>query len=239
MLPHDSARDRVDGQIGDASIERRRTASRPETNVRGISRDGFATKSPTFDTGTTVVGLALNDGVVLAADRRMSLGGQFTANKNVQKVEPVHETAAMAIAGSVGPAQSAVQSLRAAANLYRSRRGEPMSMQALSRTAGQILTGLPVAPLLGGVDEEGGHVFELDGAGSVVPDRYAAGGSGMALAYGVLEGRASAVETRDDARRAATAAIETASERDAGSGNGVTLATITPEGVSIESREAS
>jgi proteasome beta subunit len=206
----------------------RRTEFRPQVSA------GEASDAPTFETGTTVVALTAGDGVVLAADRKASLGGRFTSNKNAEKILRVHPTAAMAISGSVGPAQSVAETLRAEASLYEARRGEAMSMTALSQTAGQLLRGLPVVPLLGGVDDEGGHVYELDGGGSVMEDAYAAGGSGMQLAYGVLERRYDGVSDLADATEAAVDAVAAASERDTASGNGVTVATITDDGVAME-----
>ncbi|QLH84354.1 proteasome subunit beta [Halosimplex pelagicum] len=185
--------------------------------------------APTFDTGTTIVAIVADDGVVMAADQRASLGGKFTTNKNAEKISRVHPTAALAISGSVGPAQNLIRSLRAETSLYESRREEPMSMRALSQTAGHLVRGLPVAPILGGVDAEGGHVYELDGGGSVMATDYAAGGSGMQVAYGVLERRFD-----PEATGAAVAAVEAASERDTASGNGVTVATVTADGVDIE-----
>ena len=190
-----------------------------------------------YRTGTTIVAVSAGDGVVMAADRRMSLGGGFTASKDVEKIEQVHPSGAVAISGTVGPAQQLLDSLRAEATLYESRRGEAMSMTALSKTAGHLIRGLPVRPLLGGVDDTGGHVYELDGGGSVIEDGYAASGSGMQLAYGVLEGRAGAGLTVEGARTAAVDAVEAASERDAASGNGVTVATITDEGVEFQGGE--
>ena len=73
-------------------------------------------------TGTTTVGLVTADGVVIATDMRASLGGRFVSNKNVQKVEQIHDTAALTLVGSVGGAQSFIKSLRAEANLYEARR---------------------------------------------------------------------------------------------------------------------
>ncbi|QLH79287.1 proteasome subunit beta [Halosimplex rubrum] len=199
------------------------------TESRQIDHD-----APTFDTGTTIVAIATDDGAVMAADQRASLGGRFTTNKNAEKISRVHPTGALAISGSVGPAQNLIRSLRAETSLYESRRKEPMSMRALSQTAGHLVRGLPVAPILGGVDAGGGHVYELDGGGSVMATDYAAGGSGMQVAYGVLERRFDPEATLDEATGAAVAAVEAASERDTASGNGVTVATVTADGVDIE-----
>nr|WP_276234815.1 archaeal proteasome endopeptidase complex subunit beta [Halosegnis sp. DT85] len=188
-------------------------------------------------TGTTTIGLTTPDGVVMATDMRASLGGRFVSNKDVQKVEQVHPTAALTMAGSVGGAQSFIQTIRAEANLYEARRGENMSMQALSTLCGNFLRGGPffmVSPILGGVDSEGGHVFSLDPAGGVMRDDYTVTGSGMQMAYGVLEQEYTDDLSIDEARTVAARGIKSAVERDTGSGNGVFLAEITDAGVDIE-----
>jgi proteasome beta subunit len=192
-------------------------------------------------TGTTTVGLTTGDGVVLATDMRASLGGRFVANREVQKVEQVHPTAAITMAGSVGGAQSFVRTLRAEADLYEARRGEDMRMQALSTLAGNLLRGGPfflVSPLLGGVDGEGHHVFQIDAAGGVMADDYSVTGSGMQLAYGVLEQQYEEDMTNDEATTVAARAVHSATERDTASGDGVYLAQVTDEGVDIEGHKA-
>ena len=203
--------------------------------------DGATEQLPddAVETGTTVVALSTDDAVVLGADRRASLGGRFVSNKRVMKVEQVHPTAAMALSGAVGHIQSFTRSMRAESNLYESRRGERMSMEALSTLAGNVLRGAPlyVTPVLGGVDAEGPHVYELDGGGGVMDDEYAAAGSGMQLAYGVLEREYDPDASVEEAAGAAARAIESASERDTASGNGLTLATITEEGVEIDEHD--
>jgi proteasome beta subunit len=188
------------------------------------------------ETGTTVVGVTTDDAVVLAADRRASLGGRFVTNKRVRKVEPVHPTAATALSGAVGHIQQFVRLLRAETSLYEDRRGEEMSMEALATLAGNVLRGAPlmVTPILGGFDEEGPYVFGLDGGGGVLSDAYAAGGSGMQLAYGVLERQYEPGLSIERARAVAADAIDGASERDTASGNGLTLATVGAEGVHLQ-----
>lgn len=188
-------------------------------------------------TGTTTVGLTTGEGVVLATDMRASLGGRFISNKDVQKVEQIHPTAAITMAGSVGGAQSFIRSLRAEVNLFETRRGKDLKISALATLAGNFLRGGPfflVSPILGGVDEEGHHVFSLDPAGGVMSDDYTATGSGMQLAYGVLEQQYDEDHDNATASRVAAQAVKSAVERDTGSGDGVFLATITDEGVDIE-----
>jgi len=192
-------------------------------------------------TGTTTVGLTTADGVVLATDMRASLGGRFVANRDVQKVQQVHPTAALTMAGSVGGAQSFIRTLRAESDLYEARRGEDMSMTALSTLAGNLLRGGPfflVSPLLGGVDDDGHYVFQVDPAGGVMADDYSVTGSGMQLAYGVLEQEYAEDLTNDEAETVAARAVESATERDTASGDGVYLAHVTHEGVDIEGHKS-
>jgi proteasome beta subunit len=188
-------------------------------------------------TGTTTVGIATDDAVVIATDMRASLGGRFVSNKDVQKVEQIHPTAALTLVGSVGGAQSFIRSLRAEASLYETRRGKPMDIPALSTLAGNLARGGPfraIRPILGGVDSDGSHVYSIDPAGGVMADDYTVTGSGMQLAYGVLENDYAPDISTEEAHSLSARAVEAAVERDTGSGNGVFLATITDDGVDIQ-----
>jgi len=188
-------------------------------------------------TGTTTVGIATEGGVVIATDRRASLGGRFVSNKSVTKVEQIHPTAAMTLVGSVGGAQSFIRSLRSEANLYEVRRDEPLSIHALATLAGNFARGGPffaINPIIGGVDEEGSHVYSVDPAGGVLQDDYTVTGSGTMVATGTIEGNYDPEMSIGEARALAIRAVRAAAERDTGSGNGIVLAEITGEGVDID-----
>ncbi|MEF8838186.1 MAG: archaeal proteasome endopeptidase complex subunit beta [Haloarculaceae archaeon] len=188
-------------------------------------------------TGTTTVGITTEDGVVVATDRRASLGGRFVSSKQVVKVEQVHPTAVLTLVGSVGGAQSFIRSLRSEANLYERRRGEPMPIDALATLASNFARGGPfraIHPVLGGVDDEGSHVYTIDPAGGLMEDEYAVTGSGMQLAYGTIEGQYDAEMDLEAAEELAARAIAAASERDTGSGNGIVVATVTKEGLETD-----
>ncbi len=189
-------------------------------------------------TGTTTVALTTGEGVILAADRRASLGGRFVSNKNADKIHAVHPTAALTMAGGVGNLQAFIRTLRAEASLYETRRDHPIDMAALSTLAGTILRSGPYRadqPTLGGVDATGAHIYSLDPAGGVMEDDYTAAGSGMQLAYGVLEREYEPDLSLESARRVAANAVESAVQRDTASGNGITIAAVTSDGVEIES----
>ncbi|EMA17007.1 MULTISPECIES: archaeal proteasome endopeptidase complex subunit beta [Haloarcula] len=201
------------------------------------NEDGGRDEENVVKTGTTTVGIATENGVVIATDRRASLGGRFVSNKQVQKVEQIHPTAAMTLVGSVGGAQSFIRSLRAEADLYEVRRDEPLSIHALATLAGNFARGGPyfaINPIVGGVDEEGSHVYSVDPAGGVLEDDYTVTGSGTMVATGTIEGQYDPEMSLGEARDLAIRAVNAAAERDTGSGNGVVLAEITGEGVEID-----
>ncbi|QIO22744.1 archaeal proteasome endopeptidase complex subunit beta [Haloarcula sp. JP-L23] len=208
-----------------------------EPEVGSLPQQSGQDEEKVNKTGTTTIGISTSEGVVIATDMRASLGGRFVSNKNVQKVEQIHPNAALTLVGSVGGAQSFIRSLRAEVNLYEARRGEDMSMQALSTLAGNFARGGPffaINPILGGVDDDGHHVYSIDPAGGVMKDDYTVTGSGLTVAYGTLEDRYEDDMTNEEAREVAAASIKAAAERDTGSGNGIFLADVTSEGVDIQ-----
>ncbi len=180
--------------------------------------------------GTTTIGITAGDSVVLATEQRASMGN-LVASKTAKKVYQVTDDAALTISGGVGDGQSLAKTLKVEANLYEMRRGKPMTMTGLASMAGNIMRSyfFFVVPLLGGVDEEGPHIFSLDPAGGVMEEEYASTGSGSVIAYGVLEDGYHDELTLDEAKSLAVRALESAMERDTASGNGIILAEITPE----------
>jgi proteasome beta subunit len=188
-------------------------------------------------TGTTTVGLTAAEGVILAADMRAS-AGNMVASKNARKILQIHSSAALTISGSVSAAQSLVESLRAEVRLYETRRDTAMSLNALANLTANLLRSgnfQIVQPVLGGVDDEGAHIYSIGPGGSVMEETYAASGSGSPFALGVLEGEYDEGASVDDAETTAARAVQSATERDTASGNGLSLATITEDGVEIDS----
>ncbi|ERG97975.1 MAG: proteasome endopeptidase complex, archaeal, beta subunit [Haloquadratum sp. J07HQX50] len=186
-------------------------------------------------TGTTTVGLKAQDSVVLATDMRASLG-RMVSSKNVQKVEEIHPTGALTIAGSVSAAQSLISSVRAEVRLYEARRGEDMSMEALSTILSNFLRSggfFIVQPILGGVDSDGPHIYSIDPAGSVLEEEYTVTGSGSQYALGVLEQEYGDELSVEKAQSVAAKAIQSAVERDVASGNGINMCVVDEEGVEI------
>ena len=184
--------------------------------------------------GTTTVGLTTRDGVVLVSDKRATMG-TLIAHKVVQKSFIIDRHLAATVAGAVGDAQAAIRWMRAEARLYRMRRGEEISAQAMSTLMGNVLFSSRYFPLIvqliiGGVGREGARLYSLDPLGSAIEDRVIATGSGSPYAYGVLEDSYREDLDIDAATAVALRAMRAAMERDAMSGNGIDVIKITKEG---------
>jgi proteasome beta subunit len=184
-------------------------------------------------TGTTTVALKCKDGVILAADKRATMG-HFISNKDALKVYQVDDNIAMTIAGGVGDAQNIVRVLRAESKLFKMNRKHPMTVKGIATLASNILNGNRYYPymvmsILAGIDSEP-RVFSIDPVGGLMEEDYISTGSGSPIAYGVLESEYTKGKLVNDTLKIAAKAVKVAQMRDSASGNGVTLATITKDG---------
>ena len=181
-------------------------------------------------TGTTTIGIVSNDGVVLASEKRATMGN-IIAHKEVRKVFKIDDNLGLTTAGLVGDAQLLARYIKAEVNLYRLKRGAPMSVRAASTLMANILRGgFYVGLIMGGWDSEGGHVYSLDAAGGSIPDKYVSVGSGSLFAYGVLEDNFKDDITLEGSVDLAVRALNAAMKRDSASGDGMTVVKITSGG---------
>jgi proteasome beta subunit len=188
-------------------------------------------------TGTTTVGLTCKDGVVLATEHRATMG-TLIAHKVAQKLFKIDDNIGLTIAGLVGDAQTLTRYLKAEVSLYRLKRKDPITVKGASTLLANIMSGQRyypywVALVVGGVDDGGPHVYSLDAAGGSIKDEYVTTGSGSPFVYGVMEDHFKKDITVDDGVDLAIRGISAAIKRDAASGNGIEVATITKKGFEV------
>nr|WP_206205546.1 archaeal proteasome endopeptidase complex subunit beta [Thermococcus sp. MV5] len=190
--------------------------------------------------GTTTVGIVCSDGVVLAADRRASLGN-MVISREVTKIFQVDDHLVLAGAGSVGDILSLVRVLRAQARLYKAKVGKEMSTKALATLTSNVLSGRRYFPyfgwfLIGGYDESP-KLYSVDMAGGITEDKYVSAGSGMEFAYSVLDNEYNEKITIKKGVKLAIKAINTAIKRDVFTGDGIMVVVISEEGYKELSKE--
>jgi proteasome beta subunit len=191
-------------------------------------------------TGTTTICLMCKDGIVLAADRRAS-GGGMVLHKRAQKIQPLTDLIAVTTAGNVSDIQLMVKLAKAEIKLkdvqvYRSstvRETASLVAGMLYSTFRRPSMVLSIASLMmAGRDKEGFHGWELSPDGSMMEIRdYAADGSGMVFALGVLETLYKKNMSMDEGVKLAVKAVNAALLRDTATGNGIDVVTITDKGM--------
>ena len=183
--------------------------------------------------GTTTIGLACPEGVILATDKRATMGS-LIAHKFVQKSFKIDKHIGVTVAGMVSDAQTLVRWMQAEARLFKMRKGEEMSVEAVATLMANILHGQRYYPMIvqliiGGVDKTGAKLFSIDPTGSVIEDTVVSTGSGSPVAYGVLEDNFKPGITIDECTKIGYRALKAALQRDAYTGNGIDMVKITKE----------
>jgi proteasome beta subunit len=184
--------------------------------------------------GTTTVGIVCSDGIVFAADKRATMG-YFIANKEVPKIFEIDKHLAMAVAGGVGDAQMLVRFLQAEATLYRLDKNKPMPVKAASTLLANLMNQYKFFPfyvqlLVGGIDDKP-RIYNLDPVGGVTEERFVSTGSGSLTAYGYLEDHYKENRPIKENLRIAAKAVSIAIRRDAGTGDGIDLVSISKAGI--------
>ena len=196
-------------------------------------------------TGTTTLGMVCRDGVVLAAEKKSTLG-YLIASKESEKILPVADHVALTIAGASGDAQALARYLKAELKLFSIQNQRKISTKAAATLLANILQGgrwtyLPymVQLIIAGYDELGPSIFSLDAIGSVEEERkFFSTGSGSPMALGVLEDGYKDGISIEESSKLAVRAIKAAIERDIGSGGkAIDVAVINKDGIKITRNE--
>lgn len=147
--------------------------------------------------GTTIVTLTCADGLVMAGDRRATLGS-LIANRDMRKVFAADEHSLVGIAGAAGVAIEMVRLFQVELEHYEKVEGVVMSVEGkanrlaamLRGNLGLAMQGLSVVPVLGGFDagRGEGRVFSYDVTGGCYEEQeHHSVGSGSLFARGALK----------------------------------------------------
>jgi proteasome beta subunit len=179
--------------------------------------------------------------VILASEKRVSYG-YMVMSKVGKKVFKITDRIGAACAGLVSDMQVLVREVEAYANLFNLDAGRPMPVKSAAKVMSNLLFSRRLTPLItqtivGGMDRDGASLYVLDVLGSVIPDKYAAVGSGAEIAIGVLEERYKDGMPTEEAKELLLRAIKSAVRRDIMSGDGADFITITEKGIQEESTQ--
>jgi proteasome beta subunit len=188
--------------------------------------------------GATAVGVRVNEGVVLAAEKRVSYGF-YTLSKTGKKVFIIDDRLAIASAGIIADMQTLAKILKLNARAYELDMKKKPTVKAMAKLLSVVMFSRRFMPffaevLVGGVDEEGSHLIVMDPLGSLIEDNYAALGTGAKVAIGILDAAYRPDMTLPEAKKLAAQAIKAAIERDPVSGGGIDIAVVDKNGAREE-----
>jgi proteasome beta subunit len=183
--------------------------------------------------GATAVGITFNEGVVFASERRI-VYGNFVVSKTTKKTFVITPYVGAACAGLVADMQILSLQIAALAKIRRMeiKRDVPpntiakmMSNMMYERRFFPLLTQVIVGGLVGKAT-----IYTLDPLGSVLPDDYAAVGTGAEMALGVLDPQYKKDLTEAQAVDLAVKSVRAASMRDSASGDNIDVLVMNKDG---------
>jgi proteasome beta subunit len=147
--------------------------------------------------GTTIVAATFPGGVVIAGDRRATMGN-IIAQRDIEKVFPADEYSAVGIAGSAGIAVEIVRLFQVELEHYEKIEGSVLSLDGkanrlatlIRSNLGMAMQGLAVVPLFAGYDIDAGQgrIFSYDVTGGRYEETaFFSVGSGSLFAKGSLK----------------------------------------------------
>ncbi|WP_369047302.1 proteasome subunit beta [Sinomonas sp. P10A9] len=187
-----------------------------------------AVAPPAAPHGTTIVAMTFPGGVLMAGDRRATMGNVI-ASRHIEKVFPADRFSVLGIAGTAGIAIDIARLFQVELEHYEKIEGTLLSLEGKATRLGAMVRGnLPMAlqglaaiPLFAGFDIETGvgRLFSYDVTGGRYEElEHHSVGSGSVFARGALKKLWRAGLAEDDAVRVAVEALYDAADDDSATG---------------------
>jgi proteasome beta subunit len=203
-------------------------ASHDPSMLPGAGARGGSAADLDIPHGTTIVSLTFADGVIMAGDRRATMGN-IIAQRDIEKVYPADEYSAVGIAGTAGLAIELVRLLQVELEHYEKIEGTTLSLTGKANrlatmirgNLGMAMQGLAVVPLFAGYDHEiaSGRIFSYDVTGGRYEEHsFHAVGSGGFFARGSLKKLYREGMAAPDAATAVVQALYDAADDDSATG---------------------
>ena len=184
--------------------------------------------------GATAVGITYNGGLVLASERRIAYGN-FVVSKTTKKTFVITPHVGAACAGLVADMQILSLQVSALAKIRKMEIKRDVPPNTIAKMMSNMMYERRFFPLLtqvivGGIVDSP-VIFTLDPLGSVLPDDYAAVGTGAEMALGILDQQYKKELNEAEATDLAVKSIRAAIMRDSASGDNIDVLVIDKNGI--------
>jgi len=186
-------------------------------------------------TGTTIMAVQYDGGVVMGADSRTSTGS-YVANRVSDKITPVHDTIFVCRSGSAADTQALTDYCRNYISQHSMELDEKPAVGTAAHLMNLILysnkNNLMAGMIIAGYDEKaGGSVYSLPLGGGVIKEPFSIGGSGSGYIYGFCDSNYKPNMSKAEAIQFVQNAISLAIARDGSSGGVIRTVVISADGV--------
>ncbi|XP_073404810.1 proteasome subunit beta type-9 [Dendrobates tinctorius] len=197
------------------------------------SLGGPGNASYKVSTGTTIIAVEFDGGVIIGSDSRVS-AGESVVNRVFNKLAPVHDRIFCALSGSAADAQAMADMVHYYMEVHSVEMGAPpLVLAAANLVKGisykykeEILAHLIVA---GWDRKNGGQVYGTLG-GMITRQPFAIGGSGSTYIYGYVDSTFKPGMSKEQCEKFAVDALSLAMGRDGSSGGVIYMVTVTKDG---------
>ena len=184
--------------------------------------------------GATAVGITYDKGVVFASERRIAYGN-FVVSKTTKKTFVITPYVGAACAGLVADMQILSLQVSALAKIRKMEIKRDVPPNTIAKMMSNMMYERRFFPLLtqvivGGLVDSP-VIFTLDPLGSVLPDDYAAVGTGAEMALGILDQQYKKELNEAEATDLAVKSIRAAIMRDSASGDNIDVLVIDKNGI--------
>tara|TARA_Y100001949_G_scaffold80668_1_gene68239 strand:- start:2749 stop:3348 length:600 start_codon:yes stop_codon:yes gene_type:complete len=192
--------------------------------------------------GATAVGITYDQGVVFASERRIAYGN-FVVSKTTKKTFVITPRVGAACAGLVADMQLLSLQISALAKIRKMELKRDVPPNTIAKMMSNMMYERRFFPLLtqvivGGLVDKP-TIYTLDPIGSVLPDEYAAVGTGAEMALGILDQQYKKELNEAEAIDLAVKSIRAASLRDSASGDNIDVLVINKNGTKETSEKIS
>ncbi|MDP2946973.1 MAG: hypothetical protein Q8N88_02565 [Nanoarchaeota archaeon] len=200
-------------------------------------------KKNILQSGTSLVGIVCKDGIVMAGDKKSTLGGQIVYQKDAKKVIKINDYLLTSGTGSssdidmlqkLTAAQLKIKQLKDKARPSVKEAANLIAMIAYNNIRQPSMIPFIAGTIVGGLNEDGTtELYSIGPEGSIVKveDFTANFSSGMPYILGLLERQFKKNMSIEEGVTLAIESIKSSSERDTASGYGVDVFTVSKGGI--------
>ncbi|XP_048772380.1 proteasome subunit beta type-6-like [Ostrea edulis] len=187
------------------------------------------------ETGTTIMAVEYNGGVVIGADSRTTTGA-YIANRVTDKLTKVTDMIYCCRSGSAADTQAVADIVNYHLNFQKMDSGEQPKVKIAANIFRELCynnrDNLSAGIIVAGWDKsEGGQVFGIPLGGMLTRMPFSTGGSGSTYIYGYVDSNFKPGMTKEECLKFVSNGLSLAMSRDGSSGGVVRLASINKDGV--------